>query len=92
MQFNTGTANNTVARDQPMLQATAQTVAAEAEQINCRLEVILGRLHPPQPHAVDTSRDNEGPRAVPTLFSMLGATGSLQQRTHQLLNEIELLV
>lgn len=81
-----------VAREQPMLQATAQTIAAEAAQINERLEVILHRLHPPQPHVVENDRTKEGPQSVPTLFSMLGAAGSQQQRSHTLLAEIESLI
>lgn len=93
VSFNVGAGSvGAASREQPMLQAAAQTIAAEASNINDRLEAILHRLHPPQPRAVENSKLNDGPSPVSALFSMLGAAGSYQQRSHQLLAEIESLV
>lgn len=89
-QNQPGTAERVV----PAIQTNAQTNAAEASAINDRLEALLDRLRTPGPRGVDPNggRINDGPAPIPTLQSVVAATGKIQHRTHELLTELESLV
>jgi hypothetical protein len=95
-QFSQSAANNQApATSQPAVQSAALGAYSDAIQINDRIAVILGRIRPTPPQALDTAAAAVGGaerNGIPPLQMTMSRLSDQQGLTHKLLTELESLV